>query len=223
MKTKPRAVAPRKAPDGGRAQTRRDEIIQEAAKLFDREGYRAATLEELAAAVGLAKPTLYHYFPTKDAILYAIQDEFQAEIARRKAIREAKGGTATEQLAYLMTDIVELTDEMPRHTRIFLELERELTPKQRSRVLKRRKAFTEEVKGMVAAAVESGEFVQADPSMLAMAMLGMASWTYKWFRPNGRYTSTEIAQQFVKYITEGIVRRDRAGPFHPPNGAPPEL
>jgi TetR/AcrR family transcriptional regulator, cholesterol catabolism regulator len=208
MMAKARAVTPSAAPEGGRLQTRREEIIQEAAKLFDRDGYRAATLDDLAAAVGLAKPTLYHYFPTKDAILYAIHDEFQAEITRRKAIRDAKSGTAAEQLAYLITDIVELTDEMPRHTSIFLELERELTPKQRSRVLKRRKAFTDEVKAMVAEGIEAGEFVQADPSMLAMAMLGMASWTYKWFRPNGRYTSTEIAQQFVKFITDGIVRKD---------------
>jgi AcrR family transcriptional regulator len=193
-----------------RANGRREEIIHEAAHLFDLAGYRTATLEDIAAAVGLAKPTLYHYFPTKDAILYAIHDEFQAEIARRKALRDEKGGSATDQLVILITDIVELTDAMPSHTRIFLELDRELTPRQRSRVLKRRKAFTDEVKALVRSGVESGEFAPADPSMLTMAVLGMASWTYKWFRPNGQYSSLEVAQQFARFITEGIRPRPEA-------------
>lgn len=190
-----------------RPSNRREEIVHEAARLFDRVGYRNATLEDIAAAVGLAKPTLYHYFPTKDAILYAIHDQFQAEIARRKLIRDEKGGGSTQQLVLLLTDIVELTDAMPSHTRVFLELDHELTPRQRSRVLKRRQAFTDEVKELARAAVESGEFAPADPSMLAMAVLGMATWTYKWFRPSGRYTSSEIAEQFARFITEGILPR----------------
>lgn len=58
-----------------RADQKRGQIATRAAALFDGQGYHATTMEDIAAAVGIAKPTLYHYYRPKAEILYAIHEE----------------------------------------------------------------------------------------------------------------------------------------------------
>ena len=53
---------------------KRLEIIMHCANLFDKVGYHKASMQMLADEVGLGKPTLYHYFKSKSAILYAIHE-----------------------------------------------------------------------------------------------------------------------------------------------------
>ena len=53
---------------------KRNEILGHCATLFDRVGYHKASMQMLADEVGLGKPTLYHYFSSKSAILFAMHD-----------------------------------------------------------------------------------------------------------------------------------------------------
>ena len=50
-------------------QERRTTLVEEAIRQFGREGYKGASLESIASAVGVRKQTLLYYFPTKDALL----------------------------------------------------------------------------------------------------------------------------------------------------------
>src|SRR6185369_3387800 len=53
---------------------RRTYIVRTAAALLSSHGYTSTSIREVAAAVGLSKPGLYHYFPTKEAILEEIAE-----------------------------------------------------------------------------------------------------------------------------------------------------
>ena len=62
----------------GRAATYDDQrglILQRAAELFAKSGYAATSMNQVAEACGFSKPTLYHYFRDKDALLASICDE----------------------------------------------------------------------------------------------------------------------------------------------------
>jgi TetR/AcrR family transcriptional regulator len=50
-------------------QERRVTLVEEAIRQFGREGYKGASLDSIATAVGVRKQTLLYYFPTKDALL----------------------------------------------------------------------------------------------------------------------------------------------------------
>ncbi len=64
----------RKRPTTEAHDEKRIEIIQHCATLFDKVGFHNTSMQMLADEVGLGKPTLYHYFPSKLSILYAIHD-----------------------------------------------------------------------------------------------------------------------------------------------------
>lgn len=72
------------APPGPRkADLKRATLIEAAERIFVEKGYEATTMDEIAAAAGFAKGTLYHYFTTKADLLQVLRENFDKEIARR--------------------------------------------------------------------------------------------------------------------------------------------
>jgi AcrR family transcriptional regulator len=65
---------------------RRGEILDAAAALFAREGYRGTSMREVAAAAGIQAGSLYHHFPSKEAIAVELVQEFHADLDR--AVRD---------------------------------------------------------------------------------------------------------------------------------------
>ena len=53
---------------------RRHQIVESAAMLFDAQGYGNTSMEDVALSVSIAKPTLYHYFRSKEEILRSIHE-----------------------------------------------------------------------------------------------------------------------------------------------------
>jgi AcrR family transcriptional regulator len=72
------------APSGPRkADLRRATLTAAAVKLFAEKGYEATTMDEIAAAAGFAKGTLYHYFANKADLLQVLREGFEKEVMRR--------------------------------------------------------------------------------------------------------------------------------------------
>ena len=57
-------------------------VIARTLELFRRQGYHKTTMADVAAACGLLKGSLYHYFPSKEALAKAVMDEVHARFAR---------------------------------------------------------------------------------------------------------------------------------------------
>ena len=74
---------------------RRVTIVEEAIRQFGREGYRGASLDSIATAVGVRKQTLLYYFPTKDALLEACLSAAGERLAREIAGALGRQGDAT--------------------------------------------------------------------------------------------------------------------------------
>jgi AcrR family transcriptional regulator len=73
MARRPSPEPTRKSPGReARSVATRARVVEEATRLFSLYGFRRTSVDEIAAAAQLAKPTLYVYFPDKDAILAAV-------------------------------------------------------------------------------------------------------------------------------------------------------
>ncbi len=101
--------------------TTRERILSEGAKLFAARGYHGVSMREMALAVGVTKPALYHHYADKEALFLAILDG--ALVGLREVVQRAKQPTALRaQLAVL---IHELLSSAPRQ-RLGLQLASEL-------------------------------------------------------------------------------------------------
>src|SRR5919206_2200479 len=90
-----------------RRQMLRDDILDAAWKLLAEKGYAAMSMDDLAAHVGISKPTLYSSFPTKEDIVVSA---LVREIGRLRTILEAElgGDTPLQRLTQVLRTIVQL-------------------------------------------------------------------------------------------------------------------
>lgn len=193
---------------GTRADQRRQEIAASAAALFEQSGYATASMGEIARAAGLAKPTLYHYFASKDEILFTIHEQFITTLMRRLAERDGMDLSASQHVQAVIEDVFIVIGTHQGHVRVFFEHYRELPPAQQEPIREMRDDYERRVQALIAAGMQSGEFRPSDPRLVVLALFGMCNWAYQWYRPNGPMEPQELARQFSAYLLAGLVQFD---------------
>jgi AcrR family transcriptional regulator len=183
---------------------RRQQIITLAASLFDQGGYASTTMDDIAREVGVAKPTLYHYFPSKDDILHAIHEEFIDLLISRHEARAGTGLRPEQLLLEAMADILELMETHRGHVRVFFEHHRELPAEARGPIRVKRDRYEQIVEGLIGEGIKLGVFRHTDPHLATLATFGMCNWAYQWYRPGGALRSREIAYRFWNYLVYGL-------------------
>src|SRR5579863_10368194 len=123
-----RAVITEKAPrkrgpkvDVEQTQRRKREIIEGAARLFDRVGYHGVNMSMIAKAAGVKKPTLYHYITSKDEILFGLHELFIGTLRKNTDARIAAGMPPLEVLRAVVEDTFKLLHDFPGYVRAFFE------------------------------------------------------------------------------------------------------
>lgn len=191
---------------------RRAEIVAAAAGLFDRGGYSNASMDELAAVVGIAKPTIYYYFRSKEAILFEIHEAFITLLIDKHKVRMAAGMGPRQELLEVMGDILELMETHRGHVRVFFEHHRELPPENRKIVAAQRDEYHAMVKQVVQDGVDAGELRDVDVELTTLALFGMCNWAYQWYGSGGHLRPREIAYVLYGILFHGIGAADGRGP-----------
>tara|TARA_R110002096_G_scaffold382401_1_gene576264 strand:- start:357 stop:998 length:642 start_codon:yes stop_codon:yes gene_type:complete len=88
------------APKRRRPEARPDEILDAALTVFDRKGFAAARVDDIARRAGLSKGAVYLYFPSKDAMLHALIERSAGALARAGEALVAEGGARDAEAAY---------------------------------------------------------------------------------------------------------------------------
>ena len=102
-----------------RIQTRnREAILAAGLEVFSAQGFRGATLDEIAAKAGLSKPNLLYYFPSKEAIHHALLDGLLATWLDPLRALDPKGPPKDEILAYVQRKLA-MSRDYPRESRLF--------------------------------------------------------------------------------------------------------
>ncbi len=168
---------------------KRNEILRHCAVLFDRVGYHKASMQMLADEVGLGKPTLYHYFPSKHAILYAIHD---AHISALLAgLSNAEESDPLQLLRAACIDILREIAEHPGYVRAFMDHYGDLEGDLRKQIRQRRNEYQQRVQAIITQGIEAKLLRDCDPVLTTYAFLGMCNWSYKWYPPIANERSPE--------------------------------
>ena len=187
-------------------QGRKQQIVARAAELFDTHGYYVASMEDIAAAVGIAKPTLYHYFKSKNDILYAIHEEFiDLLIAEHDARLMAQPDISVDDcLLGIMRDILELMHTHRGHVRVFFENHRNLQADQQAAIRTKRDAYTHTVVDLLHQGRADGAYA-SDPAIGALALFGICNWAYQWYNAGGALSTDDLATRFWQILRGGII------------------
>ena len=183
---------------------RRREILRAALRAFRDKGYHATTLEAIAEHLGVRKAALYHYFPDKDAILYACHQESLAELDRiRLGARDH--ATAAEQLAHLIREHVRVMTDTLEGSPLAFEVTALSAERQQS-VIAGRDRYERALRRVIARGVDEREFRPVNPKTAAFAILGAINWIARWYRPEGSLQADELGREFADHLIGGLAR-----------------
>ncbi len=195
-------------PDATAADVRRSQVITLAAALFDEHGYANVSMEQLALAAGIAKPTLYHYFRAKDQILRGIHEEFIDLLLDRQEERQRLGLAPADLLLGAMTDILGLMETHRGHVRVFFEHHRELPSPVRDEIRVKRDRYQNMIREAVVDGEQLGQFRGVDPDVATLSMFGMCNWAYQWWRPGSGADPAHTAQRMWDLLMRGLLGPD---------------
>lgn len=183
----------------------RQHILEHAARLFAEKGYETSSLNELAAAIGVSKAAVYHYFETKQQIYDAIILETLSGLVARvtEAVGEERG--AKKKLERFMTAHARYFEEH-RHGFVVMLVgfSGMASSEFRAEAMALRDEHERLLREIIEEGVASGEFRDVNVVMTGRAVLSLLSWMVRWFRPGGGASAEELVVEYYKLLLGGL-------------------
>ena len=174
-----------------------ERILEEAVKLFYERGFTGTTLDDIAAELGVTKPFIYTHFRGKVELLAALcKPTIELSLAA-VADAAAQTGTPTERLRAAITDFTKVVLHRQPNIAIYFREEKNLSAGSLAEINALRRRFDRVLSDLLIEGVAAEEFEIQDHSLAALALGGMISWAYTWYRPGGRLTIEETAAQMA--------------------------
>jgi AcrR family transcriptional regulator len=187
---------------------RHAELLDTAAEVFQRRGYAAATVRDIADGLGIQKGSLYYYIDTKEDLLFLLLDGVQDDVEQIRLEVAARSDLAPlEQLdLYIRTQAEYNVRNLVRISVFLAELDR-LSPSRRERVLARRRVHHEFVEDLIKQAQALGHVnPDRDPTIMRHCVFASVVWTYRWYRESGYSKPAEVAELCSRFAIHGLRR-----------------
>lgn len=179
---------------------RREAITAAAAELYAKSGFQGASVADLAKACGASKSLIYHYFPSKDDILYEVMAAHLDALV--EAADEAmRAGGPEDKLHALAEAFMRLYVGAEASHKVLLNELDNLPAERRAEVVRKQRRVIAVVETLLSE-------IRPDlgPVTLPLTMLffGMINWTHTWFRPEGAVSGEALADMAVNLMLGGL-------------------
>lgn len=199
-------AGPEPLPRRGRPGYDAETVLRRAIELFNRQGYDATSVGDLARELGVSKSTIYHHVSSKEHLLVAALDEALDELTGALDRAAAGPGSAEDRLRNAVEQSVQiLVSHLPAVTLL-------LRVRGNSAVevdaLARRRGVDEQLAGLVRAAVAEGSLRGDIPAEVTSRLLfGMVNSLVEWYDPDGPMNARALADAVSRLAFEGLRRR----------------
>lgn len=188
--------------------TTRQRIRREAAALFREKGFNGSSMADLAGEVGMTKSSLYHHFPSKQALLSEI---IELTVSRVTPLMEeiiAMDLPIDERLrrAVILHTVEGIRDQDA--LACFVEEGRFLEPEFMAAHVAKRDKYEALFRTLFEEGAAAGVFVNHDLGIAVRAVLGMCNSVVRWYRPGGPRSPDEIAALFADYALRGAMKHE---------------
>ncbi|MBN1226199.1 MAG: TetR family transcriptional regulator [Deltaproteobacteria bacterium] len=180
-------------------------ILQEAAHLFREKGYMASTLRELAKRSGVQGGSIYHYFSSKQEILYQIMDSTMASLLfnLKEIIRDEKD--PVEKLKKAIRFHIEYHVKNPDETYVTDSEIRSITKGAYDRIVRKRRNYEKIFIQIIEEGITSGGIIVNDVKLVAIAILQMCTGVSHWFKEDGLLSVEEIVDEYINFSCWGLI------------------
>jgi AcrR family transcriptional regulator len=182
---------------------KREAVIHAAARAFNERGYHNTSLDDIAAALKVTKPTIYYYVENKEQLLFEC---FCAGLAPvRAAFQDATDGDrpARERLRMGLLRYAQAIASDFGWCMVRAE-DQDLSPQMRAHVKSLKSEIDQAIRRLLRAGAADGSMGACDPKMTAFALAGALNWIAHWYRDRQAQTPEQIAEAFVTLFENGL-------------------
>lgn len=207
-----------------RAESRREQLLSAAARLMERDGSQAVSMQAVAEEAGVSVGLIYRYFGGKDDLLLAvIVDVLETFSTAVPAAIEGAGGDPVDRVAAAFRSYCEVIDTH-RHAAVLTYREsKSLSPEGRARIKELEVATSEPLRDAIRAGVDAEVLVTTDPDLVAYDLLLFAhAWALKHWYFEQTLTLEQYVEQQTALVLRSLIeprRRRSYGRYFPSAGA----
>lgn len=185
----------------------RENILKQAAGLFAEQGYAGTTIIDLARACGSSRGALYHYFESKEEILFHILQDHVDRLDRlvQEAIRP--GDSAEAQFRAIVRTIVLSNAESQNEQTVLLNDLGQLSEAQQRGIVATQRKITEVVSDTLIRMDSGHRLTPRNKKAYTMMLFGMVNYTLTWYDPKGPVSPEAYAEMTADVFTDGFVSR----------------
>lgn len=190
---------------------KRKAILDRSAKLFAKNGYDRTSMAEVAGACRVSKALLYHYYVSKDELLFDIlKSHLDDLIGAVRAVDEKL--TPKPRLRALVGALLDAYKDADSQHKIQINELSKLASAKRQQLIALERELVAIFSSAIAAANRN---IGASPRLLkpvTMSLFGMLNWHYMWFREGGAMSREEYADLATQLLIEGAASLEDAKP-----------
>jgi len=183
----------------------RASILDAAVQLFAEYGYHASPLRDIARIAGIQAASIYHHYPSKQALLVEIMQTYM-QLLNNSTERIMREHTDPQQQLHEV-----IANHIRMHTTykaefFILDTEiRSLEGESRPFILSLRHKYEALLQDILHAGMEQSLFHPCDVKITSYAIIAMCTQVASWFRPDGRLSVQQVIAIYRQLITEGVV------------------
>lgn len=188
---------------------RKEDIYDKALDLFIRQGYDRTPVSRIAKSLSLTKAGLYHYFESKEDLLFEIHDYYLNNYFIPIIDKAEKISDPEARIAYFLRDYTKLLAN-DAAARVLIHEARRLKPKHLGKVKLVWKRAFELIRNAISEMERSKKGKKMNATFAAFAAIGISSWTFYWFDYSRKESGQELSDVVVEIFLRGLLAKDSA-------------
>jgi AcrR family transcriptional regulator len=193
---------------------KRDAVVRTAARAFAEHGFHNTSLDDIAKALDVTKPTIYYYVTNKEQLLFQCFVTGLEPI--RAALRAVKSAQepGRERLNTVLRQYAQAVASDFGWCMVIAE-HQDLSSSMSEHIRALKVEIDQGIRRLLREGVKDGSIQPCDVKMTAFALAGALNWIAHWYRANQAMTAAQIADAFVAIFENGLrprvaARRARA-------------
>jgi AcrR family transcriptional regulator len=182
------------------------EIHRVIAQLFAYRGYHSTSMREIARELGMNQSSLYHYFASKEDILFTLMNDAIDDVLITLEEIYAANLLPEDKLKRVLDSYIRSYAGDQERLILLVNEMNSLNEKHRLILVEKQRRYVQLIKSILNKLLGESKMKKIDPTVATFAFFGMVHYTIKWYHKDGPITLDELANLFVEIFTKGIIK-----------------
>jgi AcrR family transcriptional regulator len=179
-------------------------LLDTAAAVFAELGMDKASMAQIASQAQVSKALLYHYYPSKDALIFDIVRTHLSELDDALETADRPDLPPEDRLRVLIHQVLDNYRDADNQHKVQLNCAGTLAPEQNAELRAIERRIVRRFSGVIRQINPNLDIERPLLMPVTMSLFGMMNWVYMWFRPDGPISRDDLADMMTTILLEGV-------------------